>query len=58
MIKLFNDVQVGKTYVWDMDVSEPSQIKFTVLSHPKENAPQLTINLAKCKKSLPVFCVN
>jgi len=27
--------QVGKTYVWDLSVSDPSQIKFGVLAHPK-----------------------
>ena len=27
--------QIGRTYVWDMDVEEPSLIKHTLLSHPK-----------------------
>ena len=27
--------QIGRTYVWDMDVAEPSHIKYSVLSHPK-----------------------
>jgi len=27
--------QIGRTYVWDMDVEEPSHIKHTMLSHPK-----------------------
>ena len=27
--------QIGRTYVWDMDVEEPSLIKHTPLSHPK-----------------------
>ncbi|XP_023338780.1 polycomb protein EED [Eurytemora carolleeae] len=27
--------QVGKTYVWDLDVNQPSQIRSAVLSHPK-----------------------
>ena len=27
--------QVGRTYIWDMDVAEPSLIKYSVLSHPK-----------------------
>ena len=27
--------QVGKTYVWDMKVEEPSEISYSVLSHPK-----------------------
>jgi len=27
--------QTGRTYVWDMDVEEPSQIKYSVLSHSK-----------------------
>ncbi|XP_040581971.1 polycomb protein EED [Lepeophtheirus salmonis] len=29
--------QVGKTYIWDLDVEDPSSTKFTVLSHPKCN---------------------
>merc|ERR1719319_1909938 len=27
--------QIGRTYVWDMDVEEPSQIQHSLLSHPK-----------------------
>ena len=27
--------QIGRTYVWDMDVEEPSLIKHTLLSHPR-----------------------
>ena len=31
--------QIGRTYVWDMDVEEPSLIKHTLLSHPKVGHP-------------------
>jgi len=27
--------QLGKTYVWDLDVAEPAAVRQTVLSHPK-----------------------
>lgn len=27
--------QVGKTYVWDLDVNDPAQARFSILSHPK-----------------------
>ena len=27
--------QVGRTYVWDLDVEQPGQINYSVLSHPK-----------------------
>ena len=35
--------QIGRTYVWDMDVEEPSLIKHTLLSHPKV----ISINIAR-----------
>ncbi|RZF36592.1 hypothetical protein LSTR_LSTR010703 [Laodelphax striatellus] len=27
--------QYGKTYVWDLDVSEPGEIRYTLLQHPR-----------------------
>ncbi len=27
--------QVGKTYVWDVGVSDPDSCRFNILSHPK-----------------------
>lgn len=27
--------QIGKTYVWDLDVDDPADARYTVLSHPK-----------------------
>lgn len=30
--------QIGKTYIWDLDVEDPGEAKFTVLQHPKCSA--------------------
>lgn len=27
--------QIGKTYVWDLDVDDPADVRYNVLSHPK-----------------------
>jgi len=48
--------QVGKTYVWDMNVEEPSQISYSVLSHPKCSSAIRQTSLSKDGKILICVC--
>lgn len=48
--------QVGRTYVWDLDVSEPSQINYSVLSHPKCTAAIRQTSLSKNGNILISVC--
>ena len=48
--------QIGRTYVWDMDVEEPSLIKHTLLSHPKvfsiKNLIRFIYNSLQCTTAI------
>merc|ERR1712227_605983 len=47
--------QVGRTYVWDLDVGEPGLINYSVLSHPKCTAAIRQTSLSKTGDTL--ICV-
>lgn len=48
--------QVGKTYVWDLDVGDPADIRFSVLSHPKCNAAIRQTSLSRDGDVLICVC--
>jgi len=48
--------QIGRTYVWDMDVPEPSQMAYSVLSHPKCVSAIRQTSLSKDGKILICVC--
>jgi len=48
--------QVGKTYVWDLDVPEPSQIRSGVLSHPKCTSAVRQTSLSRDGNVLLTVC--
>ena len=48
--------QVGKTYVWDMNVEEPSLISYSVLSHPKCTSAIRQTSLSKTGNILICVC--
>jgi polycomb protein EED len=48
--------QVGKTYVWDLDVNMPSQIRSAVLSHPKCNSAVRQTSLSRDGSILLSVC--
>jgi len=48
--------QVGKTYIWDLDVSEPSHIRSAVLSHPKCTTAVRQTSLSRDGRFLLTVC--
>jgi len=48
--------QVGRTYVWDLDVGEPGLINYSVLSHPKCTAAIRQTSLSKTGDTLICVC--
>ncbi|XP_037280211.1 polycomb protein eed isoform X4 [Rhipicephalus microplus] len=48
--------QVGKTYVWDIDVDDPTTCRSTVLTHPKCTSPVRQTNLNRDGSILLCIC--
>merc|ERR1711983_40625 len=48
--------QVGRTYVWDLDVEQPGQINYSVLSHPKCTSAIRQTSLSKNGNTLICVC--
>ena len=48
--------QIGKTYLWDLDVLNPSEAKFSVLSHPKCNSAIRQTSLSRDGSILICVC--
>jgi len=48
--------QIGRTYVWDLEVEEPSLIKHTVLFHPKCNSAIRQTSLSRDGSILICVC--
>ena len=48
--------QVGRTYVWDLDVAEPAMITYSVLSHPKCTSAIRQTSLSRTGDTLISVC--
>ena len=48
--------QVGRTYVWDLEVTEPALINYSVLAHPKCTAAIRQTSLSKNGNTLICVC--
>ncbi|KFM72797.1 Polycomb protein eed, partial [Stegodyphus mimosarum] len=48
--------QVGRAYVWDLDVDDPGTARCTVLTHPKCNSPIRQTSLNKDGSILLCVC--
>ncbi len=48
--------QVGKTYVWDLDVEDPTDARFAVLGHPKCTSAIRQTSLSKNGNVLICVC--
>ena len=48
--------QIGKTFVWDLDVADPAEAKISVLSHPKCNSAIRQTGLSRDGSILITVC--
>jgi len=48
--------QVGRTYVWDLEVTEPAMINYSVLAHPKCTSAIRQTSLSKNGNTLICVC--